>query len=307
MIACFLGCVSMSLSRCEDTKLSNLTDLSHAQRERLAYIDFCLQYFGQVSRKDLITRFKTGLAASTRDFSTYKALAPNNLVLHQASKLYLRNSEFSCLFNHNPEVILTSLSRGFGNGISLGITPSQTCMDAVRLTHPDAEIIAALMRAIHGRYAVKCGYVSLSSGETERELVPHAIANNGHRWHVRAYDRKQGSFRDFVCTRFTFVEALTAGIREVETNDYDQQWHNIVNLHLVPHPNIQFSKAIEMDYAMSDGQLVLAVRAALAAYLLRQWQVDCSEKANVKGCQLALKDLTILQQLENVALVPGYR
>ena len=36
--------------------------LTHAQKERLAFIDFSLQYFGQVARIDLIQRFKTGLA-----------------------------------------------------------------------------------------------------------------------------------------------------------------------------------------------------------------------------------------------------
>jgi hypothetical protein len=46
--------------------------LSHAQQDRLAFIDFSLQYFGHVARTDLIQRFQTGLAASTRDFSTYK-------------------------------------------------------------------------------------------------------------------------------------------------------------------------------------------------------------------------------------------
>lgn len=53
-----------------------LDSLTHAQKERLAFIDFNLQHFGQVARADLIQRFKTGLAASTRDLTSYRELAP---------------------------------------------------------------------------------------------------------------------------------------------------------------------------------------------------------------------------------------
>ena len=136
----------------------SLTELNHSQRERLAFIDFSLQYFGHVSRNDLIQRFKTGLAASTRDFSAYKELAPDNLVLVHQTKSYHRTSDFKPVFNHDPEVILTSLSRGFGNGISSGIQPSEQCFDAVRLVHPKADVIAALMRAIHNKQPISFNF-----------------------------------------------------------------------------------------------------------------------------------------------------
>jgi len=55
--------------------------LPHAQKERLAFIDFSLQYFGHISRTELIARFRTGLAAATRDFAQYRSIAPENLVL----------------------------------------------------------------------------------------------------------------------------------------------------------------------------------------------------------------------------------
>ena len=288
--------------------IMSLDSLNHAQRERLAFIDFSLQYFGHVARNDLIQRFKTGLAASTRDFSTYRELAPDNLQLVHQTKNYHRTQQFKPLFNHDPEVILTSLSRGFGNGISNGIQPSEQCFDAVRLIHPDPDIIAALMRAIHNKQPVKCDYVSVTSGEALREIVPHAIVNNGHRWHVRAYDRKHQQFRDFVCTRFTSVQLLNSDINTVEGRQYDQQWHTMVTLTLVPHPSIEQALAIEMDYDMLNGHLSLTCRAALVGYLLRQWQVDCSEGFRIvgQGCQLALANREVLKEVENTSLAPGY-
>jgi predicted DNA-binding transcriptional regulator YafY len=163
------------------------------------------------------------------------------------------------------------------------------------------------MRAIHNKQAVKCGYVSISSGETERALVPHSIVNNGHRWHVRAYDRKGNSFRDFVSSRFTFVSGLEGPVHVHEASPYDQQWQQIVDIVLVPHPQIKQSKAIEMDYNMSDGKLSLQLRAAVAAYVLRQWQVDCSAEHTESqlGCQLALANSEALELIENISLAPG--
>jgi hypothetical protein len=282
-----------------------LSELTHAQKDRLAFIDFSLQYFGHVARTDLIQRFKTGLAASTRDFSAYKELAPDNLVLKHQTKSYHRTGNFSPVFNHDPEVILTSLSRGFGNGISTGVQPSEQCFDAVRLIHPEPAIIAGIMRAIHNKQAIKCSYVSVSSGETERSLVPHSIVNNGHRWHVRAYDRKSNSFRDFVCTRFTRVAVMPEDIHVHEGCHYDEQWQKIVEVILIPHPSISQPKAIEMDYAMQDGNLVLQLRAAVAAYVLRQWQVDCSVDHQVtgQGCQLALANNVVVNQIDNAGLL----
>ncbi|TDF37354.1 WYL domain-containing protein [Alteromonadaceae bacterium M269] len=284
-------------------------ELSHAQRERLAFIDFSLQYFGHISRSDLIQRFKTGLAASTRDFSAYKTIAPNNLVLVHQTKNYHRTDDFKPIFKHDPEVILTSLSRGFGNGISHGIQPSEQCFDATHLIHPNADIISALMRAIHNKRPIRCGYVSVSSGESVRELVPHAVVNNGHRWHVRAYDRKHQSFRDFVCSRFTFIEVVDRDIANSEGRQADEQWNQMVELTLIPHPSIKQSKAVEMDYDMTDGKLVMSVRAPLAAYILRQWQVDCSEgyRFTDQGCQLALSNLDVLDGIENNTIAPGYK
>ena len=128
-----------------------------------------------------------------------------------------------------------------------------------------------------------------------------------HRWHGRAYDRKSNSFRDFVSSRFTFVDLSQGPVHVHEASPYDQQWQQIVNIVIVPHPTIKQSKAIEMDYNMSDGMLSIQLRAAVAAYVLRQWQVDCSveQSQNHDGCQLALANPDVLQLIDNISLAPG--
>ncbi|MCJ8272475.1 MAG: carbonic anhydrase family protein, partial [Psychrosphaera sp.] len=183
-----------------------LKDMNQAQQQRLAFIDFCLEYYGQIGRADLIKRFKTGLAAATRDFASYRQLAPDNLELIHQTKNYHRKDGFKPLFDHDPEAVLTGLCRGFGDGFSFGIDPSEVCVDAIRLIHPDTQIIASLMRAIKNRFALKCRYVSLSSGESERVIVPHAIINNGHAIQVNlpAGDLLQVGLDEYALNQFHF-------------------------------------------------------------------------------------------------------
>jgi len=303
-----------------------LDSLAHAQKERLAFIDFSLQYFGQVARADLIQRFKTGLAASTRDLTAYRELAPKNLKLLHQTKNYHRTENFQPVFEHNPETILAGLCRGFGDGLSTGQQVSENCFDAISLIHPKSEVIAALMRAINNQQAISCDYVSLSSGLTNRKIVPHALVNNGHRWHVRAFDRKSAEFRDFVCTRLQNIipisQSLNAkkesiseyksDIQPEECKSNDISWNKIVSVVLKPHPNITQQLAIELDYNMTGGELHLEVRASLLGYLLRQWNVDCTEKASLQGYeyQLWLSNLNhVKSELSGVAeltIAPGY-
>ncbi|WKD24205.1 WYL domain-containing protein [Pseudoalteromonas sp. KG3] len=284
-----------------------LDALTHAQRERLAFIDFNLQYFGQVARADLIQRFKTGLAACTRDFSSYKELAPQNLVLSHTTKTYHRLESYKPLFKHDAESILSALCRGFGDGLSSGIQPSSYCQDATRLIHPNSEVIATLMRAITSKLAIECQYTSLTTGTTLKALVPHSIVNNGKRWHVRAFDRSNQEFRDFVATRIECPKILQSLIKPEEYADKDTQWHTIYDIILAPHPQLKYPKAIELDYEMDNGQLKLEIRAALLGYLLRQWNVDCTEKGtlNCNIYQLHLSNKSQLN-LKDIEIAPGY-
>ncbi|MFT6268291.1 MAG: hypothetical protein ACJAVV_001099 [Alphaproteobacteria bacterium] len=298
----------MHLSAAYQHQNEFVKSLSLAQRERLAFIDFNLQFFGKISRSDLINRFRTGLAASTRDFAAYREIAQANLKLDHSTKQYLRTGHFEPIFQFSAEAILQSVSKGFSDGITASIQPSAQCFEAVQLIHPNIHIIAALMRSIHNQVACQVKYVSISSGESTRIIVPHAIINNGHRWHVRAFDEKSNAFRDFVCTRFTQVSATNTPALNEQHASCDDQFNRLVTLVLMVHPGIDKAQAIEMDYAMQGGEKIMQVRAALAAYILRHWQVDCSFEHRIlnQGCQLALKNHEVLDSIENPQLAPGF-
>lgn len=155
-----------------------------------------------------------------------------------------------------------------GRGASLQGNDSKVCFDVVRLTQPKQSIVAALRRAVHNSQAIQCCYHSLSSSAGYRTIVPHAIINNGHRWYVRAFDRKTNSFRDFVCSRFTKIENSATPPKTNESSSFDNAWNTIVNLEIGDHPQIKHPKTIELDYEMTQGKLNIEVRSALVGYLL---------------------------------------
>lgn len=112
---------------------------------------------------------------------------------------------------------------------------------------------------------------------------------NGLRWHIRGFDRKNSEFRDFVLTRIKEAIVLEdSTLFETELGTQDRQWNRFVELELVPHPRIEHSEAIELDYGMMGGVMKVEIRAATAGYLLRQWHVDCTKTHGLKGHEYQL-------------------
>jgi hypothetical protein len=76
----------------------------------------------------------------------------------------------------------------------------------------------------------------------------------------------------------------------------------------VPHPSIKYPEAIEADYQMKNGMLVLNIRAPLVGYALRRWSVDCTVDQSLDPNQhhLCLKNLQTLYGVESASLAPGH-
>jgi hypothetical protein len=292
---------------------NKLEQVNFAQKRRLAFIDFLLLFKGTFTRGDLTNKFEMGMANATRDIALYRELAADNCEFDKPGKLYRQSKLFSPLFEHDPRKTLVKLANNISDGFD-AIGDIQFPVEAPsQLNVPDVFIVARLVQAILNKKSVSVIYTSLSIGSASRELVPHSIVDNGLRWHVRAFDRKSSSFRDFVLTRISMVKLFDdsddKAPKQHEDKLEDHQWQRMMPLQLISHPNnVQFPTAIEMDYGMSDGVLNLDVRAALAGYLLRRWNVDCTEDASLKGgeYQLWLRNQQTLYGAENLAIAPGY-
>ena len=290
-------------------RLSQIAQLPQATRDRIAHIDFTLLFKGEAVRADLVDRFSIAAAQATKDFTMYRELAPSNIEYDQKLKLHKRGEAFEPLFDYDVVRTLATISQGYGDGFTGKVKPPLACEAPYHLNKPSLSIVAKVTEAIHKGKALSITYVSLSSGETTREIVPHTLVDNGLRWHVRGFDRKHGEFRDFVLTRIKAAVVLEdSRLSEAELETQDRQWNRFVELELVPHPRIEHSEAIELDYGMKGGVMKVEIRAATAGYLLRLWNVDCSKEAQLKTPEfhLWLKNYQTLYGVGNLAIAPGF-
>ena len=290
-------------------RLSQIAQLPQATRDRIAHIDFTLLFKGEAVRADLVDRFSIAAAQATKDFTMYRELAPSNIEYDQKLKLHKRGEAFESLFDYDVVRTLATISQGYGDGFTGKVKPPLACEAPYHLNKPSLSIVAKVTEAIHKGKALRITYVSLSSGETTREIVPHTLVDNGLRWHVRGFDRKHGEFRDFVLTRIKAAVVLEdSTLSEAELETQDRQWNRFVELELVPHPRIEHSEAIELDYGMTGGVMKVEIRAATTGYLLRLWNVDCSKEALLKTPEfhLWLKNYQTLYGVGNLAIAPGF-
>ncbi|WP_336927172.1 WYL domain-containing protein [Vibrio cholerae] len=287
----------------------HVDDLSLAQRERLAYIDFRLYFMGEIGRPDLSHRFGVAPAGATRDLALYREIAPQNITFDGSHKIYRIGKTFSPIFEHATQRVLSALALGFGDGVNVESQPLLPCESPAALSCPRMDVLAPICRAIHAKRPIAIRYHSMSNGEAERVIVPFALVDTGLRWHVRAFDRKSGEFRDFVVTRIEAPTLLDEEPKANECQDNDIQWTRIVELDLVPHPRLAHPEIIMMDYGMTDGSIRIRIRAAVAGYMLLRWSVDASPNHSLteEHYRLWLSDPLALYGVENAKLAPGYR
>lgn len=289
---------------------SELHNLSQAQRERLFFIDFRLFFIATLNRNDLISRFGIKKAAATRDITYYRKFRPDNAVYDSNAKSYLKTKRFTPLFDYNSSQVLSALSEGMGDDYIGAQKPPIYCEAPTQISHhPDIGILSALTNAISLSCPINMEYHSMNSGKSTREFVPFVLVDNGLRWHVRGYDRKNNRFGDFVLTRITKAEIMDDTPAGYELKESDIQWNRIVEMELVPHPNLPHPKPIELNYGMTGGVLQVNVRAAVAGYVLRRWNVDCTADHHLQGKEyhLWLRNTPALYGVGNLSIAPGYQ
>ncbi len=96
-------------------------------------------------------------------------------------------------------------------------------------------------------------------------------------------------------------------MEEHELSGNDDQWNRIIMLELVPHPNHAWKDIVARDFGMTKNKLTLKVRAAVADYLLRLWNVDCSADHHLAPeiHRLWLRNNDVLRGVTSAEISPG--
>ncbi len=287
-----------------------LKDFNQAQLERLAFIDFRLMFLGTIGRPDICDRFGVVAMVASRDLAAYRETTSENTRFDGRRKLYIPTEDFKPLFNHEPERVLSALSKGFGEGIGKTTSSFLACESPVKLNLPSLSVLSVITRAIHQHGAVRLTYHSLKSGTSKREVIPFALVDSGQRWHVRCFDRRSKEFRDLVLTRMEKPSLIEDGdIAPHEQQDKDFQWGRIVEMELVPHPNHKYPDLIARDYGLKDGRIIVPVRAAISGYVLLQMGVDCTSDHSLDPSRFRLwlkNSDKLLYGVTSAVLAPGF-
>jgi predicted DNA-binding transcriptional regulator YafY len=282
-----------------------------ATLERFKHIEFLLQFRGWVNRNDLIEYFEIGEAAATRDFKHYNDLCPGNMELNPSSKKWeLIPSSFK---RHFELTTLTAFAKLRNPLVSeaIGLGTGDYAISPPRLAFPNLDNLSVITRAIAAKSVVRLKYFAASRGNHEIDIVPHSLVDNGIRWHVRAYDRTEDRYWDFVLGRISNPVIIADRPEQHELIESDMQWNRFVRLELAPHPNkdnLRNPESLMVEYGMESGLIVHSVRAAVAGYWLRLWNVDCSVDHSLIGShyQLCLNNPQTLYDVNSAVLAPGY-
>jgi len=258
--------------------------LRRGVESRLEFIEFRLFWEGHVNRSDIVETFGVSTNQASADLNRYLGLAETNMVYDKSARTYVRSSSFKPIF-HKPDAerYLTQI-RSIADGIItsddawIGSVPRFACAPTPA-RGVSAPILRAVVTAIKRKEALEVLYQSMSSPDPSwRWIAPHALVFDGFRWHARAHCPRSGEFKDFVLSRIG--EARGSKVSDALALR-DQDWQDYVNLVIAPHPELSAGqrKAIELDYGMDDGKVVIPVKRALLYYALKRLGLDTDPAA----------------------------
>jgi predicted DNA-binding transcriptional regulator YafY len=249
-------------------------------KQRFEFIEWHAYWTGRVNRRNLEEHFGISTQQASIDFRRYQEAAPENIDYDASEKSYVATPSFRPQFLRlSPERYLRQLEAIRTKAIVKSETwfdelpPYATLPDINR--EPSAPTLRRILSAIDSGHALNINYASLS-GKMVRKICPHALANDGYRWHVRALSFDHRDFRDYVLARVLSVGELEPC--EVDPAD-DLEWQTECDLKLTAHPSLNADEraAVEQGFRFEGRELTIRTRLALAFYFIRRNDLDFRE------------------------------
>jgi hypothetical protein len=254
-----------------------------AIEKRYEFIEFRLFWAGRLNLSDLMGTFEQSRPQASIDINTYLRIAPANAVYDRRQRTYVRGAEFDPHFLQIDATDLLSqleaVYRGFLPEAKawIGTVPEMRLIP-VPLRGVRAVTLRAVLHAIRDRECLDILYQSMSRpAPIWRRVEPHALGNDGFRWHMRAFCAIDGGFKDFLLSR---VLDLKMGDCAASDPSSDADWHRIITVMIGPHPDLSPAQAavIGLDYEMECGVARIQVQAALLYYTLKRLGLDIDPK-----------------------------
>jgi hypothetical protein len=278
--------------------MTKVEDFPKAVQRRFEFIDWKLFWDFGLRRSGLVKAFGISVPQASVDVRNYQLLWPKNAVYDAREKAYVPAGRFQPrALQPSANRLLLQLRAYLMGAIGpedlwFDVIPSvDGAPDIVRSIDPNA--LRSLLTAMRRRQSIEIEYQSLTSSR-RRIIAPHALAFDGHRWHVRALCCEHDDYRDFVITRISEFGAMNPVAFDPQD---DLLWNQKIALCLVPHPGLDLPQrqAIECDYGMVDGRREIQVRLALCFYFMKRLNLDLEQlvgagKISPARLQIALQN-----------------
>ncbi|CAD5287454.1 conserved hypothetical protein [Alteromonas sp. 38] len=243
--------------------------------QRYWMLELLAYWEGKVNTKPLIKAFDISRQSASAIINKYLASNENTLVYDVTQKAYLITEAF------NPKFINKTVDEYF-DWQQVGKIPSfqsrEPSASQIRIQplprYVDPSVMRPLLKAMKCKTAVDCEYLSVTNNEPLGRLVyPHSFVKAANRWHVRGFCALRDNYLDFVLSRFRSVEY--DGDEASYTEKEDVKWNTFVDLILAPDPRLSDiqKQALEKDFNMKDGRLIVKARGALVKYTLDDLQI----------------------------------
>lgn len=245
------------------------------QARRLAFIDLRLQYDGRINRTDLMDFFDVSAPQASADLGLYQEQAKGNMDYDASAKAYLAMPGFKPQYGRaSASSYLDELYRLACGVVDrdesfVGFLPP-TGIVATPARNISADEVSIWVKAVRDKRTLRVEYQSMEhDSPMNLTLCPHAFGFDGLRWHVRAWCFEREAFRDFAIGRLVVTGEATDTTTMHPSQDLG--WTTKIDVLLVPNPNLTDSqqRAVEKDYGMQNGRLILSCRQAMLFYTLR--------------------------------------
>lgn len=250
-----------------DAATSDIADTPLRRRieERLRTIEVQLYWRRRFDRGVHCDLFHLGPTQAAQDMRRYRDNISNDITYDAVTKSWRPNETFKPVLIDGSIEEFLGLLRSSGSAL---LFPN--LQDFAELTLPQRlpkpECLLWVIRAIEDEQDIRVTYFSVTSGRSQRWIRPHAMAFDGDRFHVRAYDHRNQEFRDFVLGRIRKVHAFRGSVVDP---DLDDAWMETTHVILTPNPGLsdEQRQAVAYDYNMTGGDLTVVTRRALTFYL----------------------------------------
>ena len=288
-----------------NTTAKALTERWGPERRR-EFIDFRLQWDGKINRAELVDHFGISTQQASADLARYSELSPDNLSYDKSAKVYRAAPTFRPLSaasdarHYLGQLVDMASGTASRAGSFIGWVPP---CDVIHYpTRPvGSHTLLKLLWAIRDGEEIRVTYQSMRRPSPSAIwIAPHAFGSDGLRWHVRAWSHEEGEFGDFVLSR---IHTVTDARKTAVDPGVDGLWFGYVDVVILPRNGLtpDQRRAVEIDYGMKKGRLVINCRKALVWYVLRQLHLDQPGAPSVLEQPLEYENTPELQGLISAA------